>query len=480
MKLKALFKDLPVEFRGSKETQVNGLSSDSKRVSPGHLFIAKKGKTHDGAKFIPEAVQNGAEAVLTDVYDPFLKVTQVIHPDPTAIEALIAARFYQEPSQKIFLAGVTGTNGKTTTTYLIKHILDKENCACGLMGTIECIIGENHYYSQRTTSDVITNQKFLHEMVKAGCQAAIMEVTSHALEQNRVQQLHFNAAMFTNLTPEHLDYHHTMEEYAAAKRKFFQLLDKNAFAIVNADSPYAKTMLEGCLAKPFTFGIDTKADLMAKDIVLTPSGMEFTVCFQGQEKRFDSRLIGRFNVHNILTATALSLVKGVPLAKIKEAVASFRTVSGRLEKVSFSSKIHVFVDYAHTPDALFNVLSTLKEIKKGKMITVFGCGGNRDRTKRPVMGKVSEELSDFTIVTSDNPRTEEPQAIIQEIIGGFKEKRFETELDREKAIAKAIQMAGKEDIVLIAGKGHEKSQIFAHKTIPFDDVEIAKQVLQAL
>lgn len=472
MKLKTLFKDLDVQFHGPKDTTVTGIASDSRRISKGNLFIARKGDTYDGNQFLKDAVQNGAAAILTDILDPFLgKITQVIHPDPAAIEANLAAKFYEYPSLDMEVIGVTGTSGKTTTTYLIRHILDN----CGLIGGVECLIGKTRYDSTHTTPDAIAVQKMLKEMRVHGCTSAVMEVTSHALDQRRVANTRFSFAIFTNLTSEHLDYHKDMESYKKAKQKLFLMLDRDAFAIVNADDPHSEDMLKVTACEKMTFGIEKGADVMAKNIALHPQGMTFDVVYKNEKLSFSSTLIGRFNVSNILGAVAFGLKKGISLKKLKEKIASFQTVPGRLQRVPTDKKT-VFVDYAHKPDALLNVLKTLREISQNKMITIFGCGGNRDRLKRPMMAKIAEEYSDIVIVTSDNPRNEEPEAIATEIVQGFQKKSYIVELDRKLAIQKALALAEKEDIVLIAGKGHEKMQVFAHKTIPFDDVQIAQSL----
>ncbi len=478
MRLKLLCKGLPVEIRGSKEMDITGLSADSKRVAPGNLFIAKKGRNFDGALFIPEAVQNGAVAVLTDIYDPFLNnAVQILCNDLQAIEPVIAARFYHSPSDHLFLCGVTGTNGKTTTCYLIKHLFDYAGKNCGLMGTIETLIGNHSYFSEKTTADIVTNQKYLFEMVKEKCKTAVLEVTSHAIEQKRIEGLIFSLAVFTNFSQDHLDYHGTMDKYFEAKRKFFLSLTKKAKAIFNADEATSIKMMEGCQAIKLTYGIDSLADLMAKDLSFSLQGTTFTLCYQQKEVSLSTKLVGKFNVYNILAAILTALEYGISLAQITEALPSFKGVPGRLQRVVNSCKKTVFVDFSHTPDALKQVLKTLRELQKGKIITVFGCGGNRDASKRPLMARVAEEASDFTVVTSDNPRKEDPEKICQEVALGFVKRDFIIEVDRYKAIEKAIAIAEKNDMVLIAGKGHEKTQIFAHRALPFDDVEVAKALL---
>lgn len=488
MKLKKLLKDIPVHHvKGSKDVDVTGICINSKVIAPGNLFIAKKGRSDDGSLYIPEALAGGAAAILTDIFDPTLKgVVQIIHPCAAEIEGKIAAEFYQHPSEELFTVAITGTNGKTTTSFMIKHLLDMQG-ACGLIGTIEYIIGSHRYQASRTTPDASSNQKMLREMVLQGCQSAVMEVTSHALDQGRVDQIDFDVAIFTNLTLDHLDYHHTMEEYCAAKRKLFQGLQPHKkkkmgtpkTAVVNADSLWATTMLEQCTAQVLTYGIDHVCDIRASHITLTPGATKFSLCYQGQTYACSCPLIGRHNVYNYLATVAVGLVRHIPLPKIIERLAHMPCVPGRLEPVPNSLSLPIFVDFAHTEDALINVLTCLRELGPARLITVFGCGGDRDRSKRPKMAAATEEYGDFSILTSDNPRSEDPLAICLEVAKGFKDPaRYVIEVDRRTAIEKAIQMATPRDIILIAGKGHEPYQIFAHKTIEFDDRKVAAQVCE--
>jgi UDP-N-acetylmuramoyl-L-alanyl-D-glutamate--2,6-diaminopimelate ligase len=488
MKLKKLFKDIPsLDVKGSKEVEITGLCNNSKLAAPGHLFIAKRGLTQSGNGFIPEAVAAGAVAVLTDLYDPFLShVVQIIHPDVNALEGVLAERFYQYPSHQLLTVGITGTNGKTTTSYLVKHLLDSLEKPCGLIGTIECIVGKNVFPASQTTPDILTNQKLFREMVSVGCQAVTMEVSSHALDQNRVARIDFDAAIFTNLTQDHLDYHKTMEAYALAKSKLFTLLGKEAadkpypkVAIANADSPWTPMILRECAASVLSYGLTNAADLWAEDILLHPAGTEYMVCYRDQKVRFSSPLIGKFNVYNSLSVFALGVHLGLELSVIASKLRTFKTVPGRLERVVNKKEKNIFVDYAHTDDALKNVLETLREVTSGRILCVFGCGGNRDRIKRPKMGAVAEHLADSLYVTSDNPRQEDPHAIIEEILSGLQEpKKVYVEADRKKAIQKAIEGMEKDDVLLIAGKGHETYQIFSHQTIHFDDRIVAKEYCQ--
>lgn len=490
MKLKKLFKDLcEAQIKGSKELEITGICSHSKLASPGNLFIAKKGFVDDGVNYINEAIQAGASAVLTDMYDPSLKTAaQIIYPQPAGIEGLLAAQYYQNPSEELFMVGITGTNGKTTTSYLTKFLLDAlEEDNGGLIGTIEYLIGSHRYQATRTTPDVVANQKMLREMCNQGSKSCVMEVTSHALDQARVNQIHFDVAIFTNLTQDHLDYHKTMEEYCKAKNKFFAELHhskkSSPCAIVNADSPWTEKILqgcnEGCQTKIMTYGTKAPADLFADEIELTPEGTKFVLHYKDRQIPCQIPLVGRFNVYNCLAATATCLHKGHALDAILQLYPKLPAVSGRLEPVPNDLGLKIFVDFAHSEDALSNVLMSLSELKAGKIITVFGCGGDRDKDKRPKMAEAAEKYSDLCIVTSDNPRSEDPEAICRHITAGFKSKSYIVELDRKKAIELAIGRARAGDILLIAGKGHETYQIFAHKTVDFDDRKVAQELLKA-
>ncbi len=489
MKLKKLFKDVKgVQIKGAKDPEISGICSNSKLVAPGNLFIARKGLISDGAQYIAEAIQTGAVAIVTDMYDPSLKdVVQVIHPDPSAVEGILAAVYYNFPSDELFMVGITGTNGKTTTSFLVKYLLDQlGKNSTGLIGTIEYIIGNQRYQAIRTTPDVISNQKMLREMCKQSCTASVMEVTSHALDQGRVDLVNFDVAIFTNLTIDHLDYHGTMEAYCQAKNILFKTLGQNqpdkqrkkpAFAIVNADSPWFDKMIEGCKTKILTYAIEGTADLKAQEIKLTPRGTEFILQYKGELFPVSIPLVGRFNVYNCLSAIGSALVYGSPLDKIIEKLSRCPSVPGRLEPVMNVENLKIYVDFAHTSDALENVLECLNELKTGKIITIFGCGGDRDKSKRPLMAAVAEKLSDVCIVTSDNPRSEAPEGICKEIAAGFKHpERHIIEIDRRAAIKMGIEMASPDDIILIAGKGHELCQIFAHKTIEFNDRKVAEEL----
>lgn len=479
MKLKKLLKEITgAQIKGAKDPEITGICSNSKLAAPGNLFIAKKGLLNDGASYIIEAIRAGASAVLTDMFDPSLKeIAQVIHKNPSGIEGQLASNYYKNPSDQLFVVGITGTNGKTTTSFLTKYFLDRlSGSPAGLIGTIEYIIGLSRYQAVRTTPDVISNQKMLREMCNQGCQDAIMEVSSHGLNQGRLDMIQFDVAIFTNLTQDHLDYHENMEAYSAAKNTLFKNLDKSGNAVVNADSPWLEKIIKGCTAPIFTYGLINQADIMASDIKLTTGGTAFNLKYQGKVYPVHIPLVGRFNVYNCLAALGACLKKGFSIEKLLPLLAGCPSVSGRLEPVPNGKGLKIYVDFAHSGDSLENVLSSLTELKTGKIITVFGCGGDRDKTRRPGMAKAAEEYSDFCIVTSDNPRSENPESICQEIVSGFKKKAYLIEVDRKVAISKAIKMATPQDIILIAGKGHETTQIFAHKTIEFDDCKIAREL----
>lgn len=492
MKIKKLIKGIPVQqIKGSKEIEISGVCGNSKLVAPGNLFVAKRGRSDDGSQYIPEAIAAGAAAILTDIYDPLLKdITQLIHPDVHGIEGLVAAQYYQYPANELFMVGITGTNGKTTTSFLVKHLIEQLMGSCGLIGTIEYVIGKHRYQATRTTPDVCTNQKLLREMVMQGCKSAVMEVTSHALDQGRIQEIDFDVAIFTNLTVDHLDYHQTMDHYFAAKKKLFTELGKPnkklrkkhvKTAIANIDSPWGERILEGCQAKKLTYAIEGKADLRAASIQMDGMATLFNLEYQGLSIPCKSPLIGRYNVYNVLAAVAVLLSQGIPLQKIAPYIATFSPVPGRLEPVPNPLGLKIYVDFAHSDDALTNVLECLRELRPRKLVTIFGCGGDRDQTKRPKMAKACEEGSDFCIVTSDNPRSEDPAAIANQVIKGFKRTdSHAVELDRYAAIQRAIKEATAEDIILIAGKGHEPYQIFAHKIVEFDDRKAALQICQNL
>jgi len=477
MKLKKLIKALPeVVIKGARDLEITGICNQSKRVAPGNLFIAKKGRRSDGAGFIPDALSAGASAILTDIYDPTLKgAVQIIHPDVAFCEAKLAAAFFGDPSRELFTVGVTGTNGKTTVAHLVRQLLHAEGLLCGMIGTVGYIVGDQTYAAEHTTPDVVAGQRLLRKMVQSGCKAAAMEVSSHALDQGRVEGIAFDAAVFTNLSPEHLDYHGTMERYAEAKGRLFK--QKVGKAVVNADSSWHQNILEGCQAEVFRYGIEAPADLTAKEIRYGDSSTTFTLHYRGEQAPVATPFVGKHNVYNCLAAFGVSLSRGVGLKFLQEKAPALPQVPGRLERVPNARGLKIFVDYAHTPDALENVLGALKGLTSGRIIAVFGCGGDRDREKRPKMAEAVERAGAHAIVTSDNPRSENPEQIIREVASGFSASAsFETEPDRREAIARAISLAAPNDLILIAGKGHETRQIFAFRTVEFDDRKVAAEI----
>ncbi len=489
MKLKKLLKDIPFEsIKGSKDVNITGICSHSKFVVPGNLFVAKRGLQHDGHQFIKEALSAGAAAILTEIYDPFIKNTvQIVHKNVCYLEGVLASRYYNQPSHELFLVGITGTNGKTTTAYMVKHLLDTIAPACGLIGTIEYIVGPYHYQATHTTPDVINNHKMLREMILNACSSAVMEVTSHGLIQKRVQEIDYDVAVFTNLSQDHLDYHGSLEEYGAAKAKLFESLKTTQstkkfpkLAILNIDDPYSNTLLDSVPSRVISYGLNARADLYATDIICHANHTRMQIHYQGKVHPFSWQMIGKFNIYNLLASTAVGLGKGVEIEKILSIMASFKAVPGRLESIANKLGLHIYVDYSHTPDALEKTLQCLSELKNHRIITVFGCGGNRDASKRQVMARVAEKYSDYSIVTTDNPRQENPSKICDEVSQGFSSReKYMIEVDRRRAIEHAIEFARKEDIVLIAGKGHETYQIFSHQTIEFDDRAVAREACRA-
>ncbi|NGX61256.1 MAG: UDP-N-acetylmuramoyl-L-alanyl-D-glutamate--2,6-diaminopimelate ligase [Chlamydiae bacterium] len=478
MKLKKLIETLPISlYKGGKETEITGLCSDSRQAAFGDLFIAKKGSTEAGVVHIEEALASGAAAILTDTPNPFLQeVAQLLTPDIAAVEPLLAKRFYQDPSHSLSLVGVTGTNGKTTTSYLIQFLLEKLGVPTGLVGTIEYRWQEVRIEAERTTPDVITNHKLLREMVRSRCDAAVVEVSSHGLAQGRVDELAFQVGIFTNLSHDHLDYHKTMEAYAAEKAKLFSKIRQEGRVILNLDSPWIEVMEKSCSAPVLTYGIESDADLKAENLHLTPLGSTFTVSFEGETVPFTSLQIGRFNVSNTLAAIGACLALGFTLEELASVLPAFPSAPGRLERVENSKGFPIFVDYAHTPDALEKVLSSLRELTRGKIYTIIGCGGDRDFEKRPLMGRIASKYSDFAFLTSDNPRSEDPFLICEQMAAGIATDNYMIQTDRREAIRETLSRSSEEDLILIAGKGHETYQTFAHQTVPFDDRQVVKQL----
>lgn len=475
----------------TQDLQVGSVQYDSRKVKPGDMFVAIQGNEVDGHAFIDNAVMNGAivvvvqnDAARSDYFFLHASVVKVVVPDTRGALAKIAANYYGHPSRSLLLVGVTGTNGKTTTTHLIKSILEVGGEKAGLIGTIEYAIGDEVQLATHTTPESLEVNSLLARMVQKGCTAAVMEVSSHSLVQHRVDGLSFRAGIFTNLTQDHLDYHGTMEEYFRAKKMLFDMLGADAVAITNADDPRGRDVIAGTHSRTIAYGTTPEADIRAVDIEVTIQGVRFSVETRNGKELVSSPLTGRFNVANILAAYATGVGLGLPVEQLMRGIARLKAVRGRFEKILSPAGWTAVVDYAHTPDALENCLRTIDEIlprvRRGRIITIFGCGGNRDAGKRPIMGRVASQRSDVIIVTSDNPRKENPKAIIEQVMAGV-EKGVEvySEVDRRKAIVMGLDLARPGDIVLVAGKGHETYQVVGDTKSHLDDREEIENYINA-
>ncbi len=471
-----------VHFR---DVDIHGVVCDSRNVKPGFLFVAIPGTKENGAAYVSDAVARGAAAVVVETAPP---VEPGRHPkwpvfvvkDSRAALADLAARFYQEPTERLNVIGVTGTNGKTTTSFLVRSILEVAAQKPGLIGTIEYALGNRAIASPMTTPPADELQRMFWEMANSGCRSAVMEVSSHSLAQQRVRAIRFAAGIFTNLTRDHLDYHKTHEEYLAAKGLLFSGLAPRAIAALNADDPATAIYAQQTRAHVVTYGLQKPCEVTAEIESVSFAGTKFRLRLGEESVPIHSRLIGTHNVYNMLAAAATCWKMGYDLDVIRLGIENMTAVPGRLEAIDAGQDFAVLVDYAHTDDALRNVLSCVKPLQRGKLLVVFGCGGDRDRGKRPRMGRVVDEMADGVIVTSDNPRSEEPLDIIREVTEGFQTKKYLIEPDRRKAIRLAISMAKKDDVVVIAGKGHENYQIFRDGPRPFDDRQVAREALSEM
>ncbi|MEP6822663.1 MAG: UDP-N-acetylmuramoyl-L-alanyl-D-glutamate--2,6-diaminopimelate ligase [Chthoniobacterales bacterium] len=470
---------------GSTDRAVESIAYDSRRVQKNGLFVALRGEKSDGHHFIDQAIEKGAAVIVAERPAQQGPATWVQVDDTRLAMADLAAAFYGWPARRLKLAAVTGTNGKTTTTFLIKHICEKAGMRCGLIGTVRYEIGERVLPAVRTTPFALELQELLAQIYNAGCKAAAMEVSSHALAQERTRGLEWDVAVFTNLTQDHLDFHGTMESYFEAKAKLFtdlanQQHKKKAVAVVNIDDRYGEKIIDR-LGKDFpitTYGMSPRADFRASNYRPEFAGSSYQLDAHGKNYLVRVPLIGRFNVANSLAALAAAHGLGISVRDAIQSLAKSPQVPGRLEAVAAKRQFQVFVDYAHTPDALLNVLKTCRELSPRKLIVVFGCGGDRDRQKRPLMARAADDNADFSIITSDNPRKEDPDAIIAEVEKGFRSERYEKITERAAAIARAISLAQPRDIVVIAGKGHEAYQEFSDHTVPFDDLQVARRFLE--
>jgi UDP-N-acetylmuramoyl-L-alanyl-D-glutamate--2,6-diaminopimelate ligase len=485
MKLEQLLKGLG-EFtvKGNRRIEISSIAHNSKQVQGQGLFFAIEGNESNGYDFIDESISRGAVCIVAEEnFIAYKDITKIIVKDIRKSCAVIAANFYDNPSGRMHVTGITGTNGKTTTLFLINAILGKCGIKCGTIGTIGYDIGSRHIPAVNTTPSPIMLQMFLRDMEKTGIKHCVMEASSHALDQERASAILFDRAVFTNLTPEHLDYHKTMDKYFLAKRKLFSMIKDGGRSIVNIDDEYGRIIAQEFKEGVLTYGIKNSADISAAKIRKSTRGICFNLNTPGYSFLVDSMLIGEHNIYNILAAAAFAFSCNLPQPFIEEAVKDFTGVPGRMERVTARGKdINVFVDYAHTHDALSNALKALNEIREKNIITVFGCGGNRDKAKRPKMASVAALMSDYVVITSDNPRGEEPESIIADIKSGLPNgfDKYRAIVDRRQAIEHALKIACPGDIVLIAGKGHENCQIFKDNTIAFDDRKVAADALNAV
>lgn len=462
--------------------EASGVTDDSRAVRPGDLFIAVKGYSLDGAVFIGEAVKKGAGVILAEEdFDAPAGVRKILVDDARKALPVIAGNFYGRASDKLNIIGVTGTNGKTTITYIIESILREAGEDTGVIGTISYRIKDKVLPAKNTTPGVLELQSMLAEMVGRKIRYAAMEVSSHSLDQGRMEGISLDAGIFTNITPEHLDYHKTIDRYFQAKKRIFGILKDGGAAVLNNDDSRVASLRRCIKNRVLTYGIKNDADIKAEGIRLSLSGSTFEMITPAGHIEVKTKLVGMHNISNILAGAAAATAVNISLGAIRDGAASITSVPGRLEAVDAGQVFRVFVDYAHTEDALYNILNYLKKAaREAKIVTVFGCGGNRDRKKRPMMGKVACKLSDYVVITSDNPRFEEPGDIIEEIEAGVRGSfsNYNIVPDRRKAIEKALAMADAEDIVVIAGKGHENYQIIGDRVIHFDDREVAREILE--
>jgi UDP-N-acetylmuramoyl-L-alanyl-D-glutamate--2,6-diaminopimelate ligase len=480
MKLKEMLELLDnSEVQGDMDVEITGIEYDSRRVASGSLFVAIQGENQDGHSFIPDALKRGASALILQKpfkspSTPVIKVS-----DPREALARISAHFFGEPSRGMKMVGITGTNGKTTTSYILKSILDTSGVKTGLIGTIDYRIGDLTRRAEKTTPESLDLQRTLGEMKSSGMEVVVMEVSSHGLAQKRTYGIDFDIALFTNLSRDHLDFHKTMDRYSEAKMKLYEGLSQEKKAILNFDDPFSEKIRDRTSAEVITYGLKEGADFRGVIQSFTIQGSEMKVFFDDEEAVIQSLLPGRTNLLNLLGAFALGITMGLPLEVILRGIKEVRGISGRLEPVEAGQPFKVFVDYAHTPDALEKVLLALKELTLKKVIVIFGCGGNRDRGKRPIMAQIGTRNADFVIMTSDNPRRENPVTILNEMKKGVDRNNYEIILDRKEAIQRGIELAEKGDTILIAGKGHEDYQVIGDEKLPFDDREVARGILES-
>ena len=479
MLLKDLLQQIDYKIlQGKLEQQVDEVIYDSRIKTKEGLFIAIKGYDKDGHQFIQAAIDNGVKTViLQDDYALPQHITVIQVEDTRKVMAQVAKNYYQNPSEKLNVIGVTGTNGKTSITYLLGAILEHYAHKVGIIGTIENRIGETVLQAQRTTPEALELQKLFAKMVAEDVSECLMEVSSHALDLFRVEGTAFKVGIFTNLTQDHLDFHKTMDAYAKAKSKLFGQCE---ISVINKDSAYSEEMINAVTGKCITYAIDQVADYHAKEIKIRATGVDYVLETPEGAYAIEVPIPGKFTVYNTMAVIVTARALDIPMNIIQEALKKVKGVPGRVQSFASKKGYSVLVDYAHTPDGLENVLETIKQFVKGEVVTVFGCGGDRDNTKRPIMGEVAARYSDHIIITSDNPRSEEPLSILDQIEVGAKQhtKPYQKIVDRKEAILKALSEAKKDDVILIAGKGHENYQILHDQIIHFDDAEIVEAFIQ--
>lgn len=479
MKLKELLKDIEVvELTASPDAEIGGISYDSRKTKPNDAFVAIAGFEFDGHAYIPSAAKNGASVIICE-RKPQIDIPYVMVKDCRYALAILSRNFFGDPASEMTVIGITGTNGKTTTTYLLKHLLEaKLDAKVGLVGTNGNMIGDEFIHTERTTPESYELQRLFRKMADAGCTHVVMEVSSHSLVLHRVAGIHFAVGAFTNLTQDHLDFHHTMEEYAKAKAKLFTMCD---IGCINVDDAWHNVMLEHASCKLVTYSAEhNAATLVAKDIRLSASGVKFCAVTENALSHVKLAIPGKFSVYNALGVIAIGLALGISLDDCADAIGSAKGVKGRMEVVPTDGDYTIVIDYSHTPDALENALKALRTGEKGRLVVLFGCGGDRDRTKRPIMGAIAADNADFVIVTSDNPRTEDPQEIINEIVAGIKgrKNRYKVICDRVEAIKWAIDNHMPDDVILLAGKGHEDYQEVGHEKHHMDEREIVAEHIE--
>lgn len=485
MKISELWDFIEVlEASGDTNKEITGVSYDSRKVEPGHMFVCVEGFNSDGHDYIDDAVRRGASSLLVQKKVQAPADTTVIRvKDSRKAMAAVGHVFYNFPSQRLKIIGVTGTNGKTTTTYLLKSILEKAGFNVGLLGTIAIRIGNKEFPSLRTTPESLDLHRLFAKMVEEGVEYVVMEVSSHSLDLDRVGYVDFDIGIFTNLTRDHLDFHGNMDNYLDAKIKLFKSTDR--INIINSDDPSKEKIIERIKHLPtpiLTYGIKNRADFMATDIVLGSSSVKYNMVWKDKTLPIEVKIPGIISVYNSLAAASALMAEGIQPVHIMEGLNGVEGVKGRSESIDTGRGFNVIIDYAHTPDGLENILSTINGFAKGRVITVFGCGGNRDREKRPIMGEIAGELSDFVVITSDNPRKEEPHHIIDEILPGVERtgSSYICIVDRREAIEYAVRMAKPDDVVVLAGKGHETYQEFGDRTIEFDERKIVMEILERI